>query len=172
MPEGADSSFGVECSSFCSACGSQLPPDALYCHRCGAKVPGRTESPPSAVAATTLQDHFDLGVLLIKIGAIASFVLPLLLIAGAGTMGFPFFLPGPAGGGLFAGVISSFVILGFVFGVVAALFSRDIAAGSSKRIVHAIILAAVMFVLGSNVAGILVGIGAFLCYTSPRNRRR
>jgi hypothetical protein len=97
--------------------------------------------------------------------------MPLLLIAGFSTIGFPFFPGGPAGG-VFTGVVSSFVILGFVFGVVAAFFYRDVAAGNNRRVVHTIVLAALMFVLGSNVAGILIGVGAFLCYMSPRRNNR
>lgn len=104
-------------------------------------------------------------------GAIASFALPLLLLAGLGTRGFPFFPPGPAGGGLLAGVVSSFVVLGFVFGVVGALFSPTLPPATAKELSTPSSWRPDVCAR-SNVAGMLAGIGAFLCYTSPRNRRR
>lgn len=68
--------------------------------------------------------------------------------------------------GMTAGILAVVIGMGMLFGAIA--IKNDIAAGRRERTVHAMILAAVMFFLGSNVAGIVVGIGAFLCYSSPR----
>ncbi|MER3407653.1 MAG: hypothetical protein C4292_02375 [Nitrososphaera sp.] len=136
MTESGNGGIGPAGTAFCNRCGSALPADALYCPRCGAKVAAGTapapETPPAAGAhAAQAHDHFGLGLLLIKVGVIVSFVMPLLLIAGFSTIGFPFFPGGPTGG-VFTGVVSSIVILGFVFGVVTAFFtatSRLVTAG-------------------------------------------
>jgi hypothetical protein len=73
---------------------------------------------------------------------------------------------------MFANIMLVFIGLGMAFGVIAFKFYQDIAYGNTDRITHTLILAVVMFFLGSNVAGIVVGIGAFLCYTSPRRVAR
>ncbi len=114
------------------------------------------------------RDHFKLGLLLIKVGAIVSFVIPLLILAGISWTGIPL-LSGPPGvGSGITAIFSSFIILGFVFAVVALYFYREIAAGKSSRIMHAIILGVLMLFLSSNVGGLLVLLGAILCYTSKK----
>lgn len=87
--------------------------------------------------------------------------LPFLTIVGINIFSggaFLNYMPGVA-----AGVIAVIICMGVLFGVVAFKFHNDIAAGRRERIVHAMILAAVMFFLGSNIAGIIVGIGARFC---------
>ena len=150
-------------AGYCANCGSPLHAGAHYCPRCGAKTvlgPAGREAP----------DNFKLGLLLIKIGIIVSVVMSILLIAGISWLSFLPGLPGPAGG--VVTVFSSFVILGFVFAVIAALFHRDIANGNDGRIIHTIILSVLMFFLASNVTGALVGIGAYLCHVNRRSRGR
>ena len=149
-------------AGYCGNCGFLLPASSLYCPRCGAKT--------AALGSPGLggTDNFKLGLLLIKIGIIVSVVMSILFIAGISWFSFLPGLPGPAGG--VVTVFSSFVILGFVFAVIAALFYRDIANGNDGRIIHTIILGVLMFFLASNVAGALVGIGAYLCHVNRRSR--
>jgi dihydrodipicolinate synthase/N-acetylneuraminate lyase len=129
---------------------------AAYCHRCGA----------SFGVPIASKDHFKTGLLLIRIGAVLAATLPLLTIAGVNIFSggaFLNYVPGMA-----VGILAVIIGMGVLFGAIAVKFHNDIAAGRHERIVHAMILAAVMFFLGSNIAGIVVGIGAFLCYSSPR----
>ena len=65
--------------------------------------------------------------------------------------------------GVAAGVIAVIIGMGVAFGFVAFKFHNDIAAGRRERMVHTMILATVRFFLCSNIAGIVVRIGAFLC---------
>ena len=148
-------------AGYCANCGAPLPAGALYCPRCGAK----SALGPHGREAT---DNFKLGLLLIKIGIIVSIVMSALFVAGISWFSFLPGLPGPAGG--VVTVFSSFVILGFVFAVIAALFYRDIANGNDGRIIHTVILGVLMFFLASNIAGALVGIGAYLCHVNRRSR--
>jgi hypothetical protein len=127
---------------------------AAYCHRCGT----------SSGAPATSKDYFKTGLLLIRAGAVLAVTLPLLTIAGINIISggaFLNYIPG-----MTAGILAVVIGMGMLFGAIA--IKNDIAAGRRERTVHAMILAAVMFFLGSNVAGIVVGIGAFLCYSSPR----
>lgn len=142
---------------YCSNCGAERVADALFCHKCGASFTASLQSS---------KDHFNLGLLLIRIGAVLAVALPFLTLLGINVFsGGAFFGSMP---GMFAGIIVVIIGIGMLFGVLTYKFQQDIAAGNSSRIIHTLILAAVMFFLGSNVAGIVVGIGAFLCYMSPR----
>jgi hypothetical protein len=108
--------------------------------------------------------------LLIRIGAVLAVTLPLLTIAGINVFSGGAFMGTMPG--MFAGIIAVIIGMGVLFGAIAFKFHQDIASGNPDRITHTLILAAVMFFLGSNVAGIVVGIGAFLCYTSPKRVTR
>lgn len=130
--------------------------DAAFCHKCGTNFAGPAKS----------KDHFNTGLLLIRIGAVLAVTLPLLTIAGINVFSGGAFMG--AVPDMFVGVVAVIIGMGVLFGAIAFKFHQDIAAGNHERIVHAMILAAVMFFVGSNVAGIVVGIGAFLCYTSPK----
>jgi hypothetical protein len=130
--------------------------DASFCHKCGANFAGPVQG----------KDHFQLGLLLIKIGAVLAATLPFLTFLGVSFLsGGAFFGAMP---GMFANILVVIIGLGMAFEVIAFKFYQDIAYGNHERIVHTFVLAAVMFFLGSNIAGIVVGIGAFLCYSSPR----
>ena len=72
---------------------------------------------------------------------------------------------------LFLGVFIGFFMISAVLGVIGLKFQKDIAAGNTERIVHAIILGIVIFVFGSNIGGALVGFGTFLCHISPITRK-
>jgi hypothetical protein len=72
---------------------------------------------------------------------------------------------------LFLGVFIGFFLISIVLGVIGLKFQKDIVAGNTERIVHAIILGIVIFVFGSNIGGSLVGFGAFLCHISPVTRK-
>lgn len=112
------------------------------------------------------KDHFRTGLLMMRIGAALAVTLPFLTIASINIFSggaFLNYVPGVA-----TSVIAVIIGMGVVFGLVVFKFHNDIAAGRRERIVRAMILAAVMFFLCSNIAGIVVGIGAFLCYSSPR----
>lgn len=142
---------------FCSNCGAEIVQGAAYCHRCGTSF---------GAPATPAKDHFKTGLLLMRIGAALAVTLPFLTMVGINIFSggaFLNYMPGVA-----TGVIAVIIGMGVGFGLVAFMFHNDIAAGRRERMVHAMILAAVMFFLGSNIAGIVVGIGAFLCYSSPR----
>ncbi|WP_415282241.1 zinc ribbon domain-containing protein [Candidatus Nitrososphaera sp. FF02] len=142
---------------YCSSCGAERVADAQFCHKCGTSF---------AAPLQSQKDHFGLGLLLIKIGAVLAATLPFLTLLGINVFsGGAFFGSMP---GMFAGIIVAVIGIGMMFGVVTYKFYQDIRAGNHNRITHTLILAAVMFFLGSNIAGIIVGIGAFLCYTSPR----
>lgn len=145
---------------YCSKCGAERVADAAFCHKCGA----------SFTAPVQGKDHFGLGLLLISIGAVLAMTLPLLTIVGVNFFSGGAFLG--AMQGMFAGVIAVIIGIGVLFGAIAFKFHQDIAGGNHERIVHAMILAAVMFFLGSNIAGIAIGVGAFLCYSSPRRVAR
>lgn len=56
-------------------CGSALPEDALYCHKCGREISAR-------IQAGGQKDNFKLGLLLIRIGSALSALLPLLALVG------------------------------------------------------------------------------------------
>ncbi len=141
---------------YCSNCGAERVADASFCHQCGASFKNSTQG----------KDNFKLGLLLIRIGAVLAVTLPLLTIAGINVFSGGAFMG--AMPGMFAGVVAVIIGMGVLFGAIAFKFHQDIEAGNYERIVHTMILAAVMFFLGSNIAGIVVGIGAFLCYNSPR----
>jgi hypothetical protein len=141
-------------------------PDSLYCHKCGASISDKS-SDVASQQNTRKPDYSSIGLLLIKIGAILSFVMPFAIFAGVGGVVARYSGFFDSFGGFFLGAFIPIVVIGIIFGVIALRFQKDIAAGRSERIVHAIILGVAMFVLGSNVAGALVGIGAFLCYISP-----
>lgn len=112
------------------------------------------------------KDHFKLGLMLIKIGAALAVILPFLSLVGINIFSGGAFLSSIPG--MFVGVLAIVIGIGVLLGAIAFKFHQDIAAGNWDRIVHTFVLAAVMFFLGSNIAGIIVGIGAFLCYTSPK----
>lgn len=141
---------------YCSNCGAERVADAAFCHKCGTSFAGPVQS----------KDHFNTGLLLIRIGAVLAVTLPLLTIAGVNVFSGGAFMG--AMPGMFAGVVAIIIGMGVLFGAIAFKFHQDIAGGNYDRIVHTFVLAAVMFFLGSNIAGIVVGIGAFLCYNSPR----
>lgn len=147
----------------CAVCGANIAPDASYCHKCGRPV----SIQPAALQQGS--DHFRTGLLLIKVGAVLSLFLPFLTLVGVTT----FVNAGifSAAGGLFLGVFIGVIAIGVVFALLAFKFHNDIAAGKKDRTIHAIILGVIMFVGGSNIAGALVGIGAYLCHTSPSNRQ-
>ncbi len=150
----------------CRNCGAILQEGALYCHKCGSIVNPSNIPPQSRIQA----DYSNLGLLLIKVGAIVAFIMPALAFTGIGSVaGMGIF---SSMQGMFYGMIAVFIAIGIIFGILALKFHKDIVAGESKRIVHTIILGVIMFVLGSNVAGALVGIGAFLCYLSPISKNQ
>ena len=149
----------------CQNCGSELIPDSIYCHKCGVSISGKSSTSSNQQNIAKPHDYSDIALLLIKIGAILAFILPFATFAGIGVADYgPFF--GPLDNNVL-GVFIVAIVLGIIFGIIALRFHKDIVAEKSERIVHTIILGVVMFVLGSNVAGALVGIGAFLCYISP-----
>jgi len=115
-------------------------------------------------------DYSDIGLLLIKIGAILAFVTPLATLAGVGGITSYGRLFGPLSD-FFLGAFIVAIVFGVIFGITAWRFHKEIIAGRSERIVHTIILGVAMFVLGSNIAGALVGVGAFLCYVSPSTNK-
>lgn len=147
----------------CAGCGATIAPDASYCHKCGRPVSVQPAVPQQG------SDHFRIGLLLIKVGAVLSLFLPFLTLVGVST----FVNTGifSAAGGLFLGVFIGVIAIGVVFALLAFKCHNDIAAGKKDRTIHAIILGVIMFVGGSNIAGALVGIGAYLCHTSPSNRQ-
>lgn len=147
----------------CAGCGATIAPDASYCHKCGRPVSVQPVVPQQG------SDHFRIGLLLIKVGAVLSLFLPFLTLVGVST----FVNTGifSAAGGLFLGVFIGVIAIGVVFALLAFKCHNDIAAGKKDRTIHAIILGVIMFVGGSNIAGALVGIGAYLCHTSPSNRQ-
>lgn len=153
----------------CQNCGTELVPNSLYCHRCGVQISGKSSTSTNQQNIGKSTDYSRIGLLLIKIGAVLAFILPFAAIAGisgvAGyrTSGFLF----DSFNGFFLGAFIAIVAIGIILGIIALRFHKDIVAGRIERIVHTIILGIVMFVLGANVAGALVGIGAFLCYISP-----
>ena len=151
---------GQPLGGYCPNCGSSLPAGAQYYPCCGAKT---LEGQPRR----DTKDNFRLDLLLIKIGAIVSVVMSILLLAGVIWISFLPGVPGPMQGAVT--IFSTLTILGFVFAVIAGIFYRDISNGNEGRIIHTIILGVLMFVLTSNIAGALVGIGAYLCHV---NRRR
>jgi predicted nucleic acid-binding Zn ribbon protein len=144
---------------YCGNCGSALPEDALYCHKCGKEIQDK-------IQAGGPKDNFKLGLLLIRIGAALSALLPLLALAGITAFSGGVFLSSMPG--MLAGILAVIFGMGALFAAITFKFHNDIARGNKERIVHTLILAIVMFFLGSNIAGIVVGIGAFLCYNSPR----
>lgn len=111
-------------------------------------------------------DYSNIGLLLIKIGAILAIVLPFATFAGISGVTNYSRLFGPLDN-FFLGAFIVAIVFGVIFGIIAWRFHKEIIAGRSERIVHTIILGVAMFVLGSNIAGALVVIGAFLCYISP-----
>ena len=132
-------------------------------------IPGKSNGSTisSRPEETRKPDYSNIGLLLIKIGAILAFVLPFATFAGFGGVTTNYGrIFGPLDS-FFLGAFIAAVVFGIIFGILALRFHKEIVAGRSKRIVHTIILGVAMFVLGSNVAGALVGIGAFLCYISP-----
>jgi hypothetical protein len=160
-------SDGQPLGGYCPNCGSPLPTGAQYCPRCGSKTAaanagGQQQPRPDA------GENFRIGLLLIKIGAIVSVALSLLMLAGISWFSFLPGLPGPAQDAVT--VFSSFTILGFVFAIVAAIFYGNIAGGNDGRIIHTIVLGVLMFFLSSNIAGALVGIGAYLCHVNKCRR--
>lgn len=149
----------------CHNCSSELISGSVYCHKCGTSVSLKDSLGSSQKEVAKPHDYSDIALLLIKIGAILAFILPFATLAGVGFLDYgPFF--GPLDNN-FLGAFIVAIVLGVIFGIIALRFHKDIVAGRSDRIVHTIILGIVMFVLGSNVSGALVGFGAFLCYISP-----
>jgi hypothetical protein len=139
---------------YCSTCGSALAEDALYCHKCGKGIqdgsPARAGEP---------KDNFKLGLLLIRIGAALSALLPLLALVGITAFSggaFSGYMPG-----MFVGILAVIFGMGALFAAITLKFHNDIARGNKERIIHTIILAIAMFFLGSNVAGIVSASGHF-----------
>lgn len=124
---------------------------------------------PRKSLAQEQHGNFRLGLLLIRVGTILAFLMPLIYVLAIYWLP----LPNPFGfaSGLLAYLFSFFIVLGFVFGIISAIFYKDIVRGKDSRIIHSLILGMVMFIAGSSIAGIFVGIGAYLCYSAREKRR-
>lgn len=99
-------------------------------------------------------------------GTVLAFIFPVISVTTVMSlsMSYPF-----AGAPSFvAYIFAAFVVLGLAFGLVSALFYRDIVRGNTSRITHEPTLGIVTFVAGSNIAGVLVAIGAYLCHSSTQ----
>lgn len=107
--------------------------------------------------------------MLIKIGTILAFASPFIILIVFSSLPIPdplMFAPE-----FFTYVLAGFIIMGFVFGVVSALFYRGIIRGETRRITHELILGIVMFSVGSSLAGALIAIGAYMCRNSQPKRQ-
>ncbi|AIC17044.1 hypothetical protein [Nitrososphaera viennensis] len=113
-----------------------------------------------------------LGLTLVRIGGILALVFPAIMLVLMGSLGPGGIFPAgfvPAG---FLAIFFGIVVVGAAMGILAFKFRSDIIAGKGERTVHTIILGAVMFFPGSNIAGALVAIGGYLCYSSVNNKNR
>ena len=116
------------------------------------------------------QDLPHVGLLLIKIGTIVTFITPLAIVLALVLLPMP--NPLSFAPEFLSYIFAGFIILGFALGIISALFYKDIMNGNSKRITHALVLGIVIFFLGSNVGGLLIAVGAYLCQSSSTKRLR
>ena len=107
-----------------------------------------------------------LGLVLIKVGTVLAFIFPVISVIT--VMSLPMSDPFAGSPSLVPYIFAAFVVLGFAFGLVSALFYRNIVRGNTSRITHELVLGIVTVVAGSNIAGILIAIGAYLCHSSTQ----
>lgn len=102
------------------------------------------------------------GLLLIKIGVGLSFVLPIVMILAFGSVvgQFGFFSAIPD---FFIAIMISFIAIGGALSIVALKFGIDAnKVRQRSKADYAIILGVVVFLVGSNLSGILIAIGGNL----------
>jgi hypothetical protein len=102
------------------------------------------------------------GLLLIKIGFVLVFVIPAIIIFFLGSFfgSFGIFSMMP---GFFLGIMIAFTAIGGVLSIFALKFANDAVRLRDKgKADYAIILGIVVFLIGSNIAGILIAIGGYL----------
>jgi hypothetical protein len=114
----------------------------------------RGNSPPHPSVKT--------GLLLIKIGVVLALVIPIAMIFVFGSIvgQFGVFWPFPM---LFSAIMIVFVTVSWVLSILALKFGYDVVnAGQKYKADYVIILGVVVFLVGSNIAGILIAIGGYL----------
>lgn len=102
------------------------------------------------------------GLLLIKIGFALVFVIPMILVSTLGGLvgQFGFFSMMPM---LFLPIIIAFITIGGTLSIFALKFGKDaVRLGQKEKADYAIILGVAVFLVGSNIAGILIAIGGYL----------
>jgi hypothetical protein len=102
------------------------------------------------------------GLLLIKIGFVLVFVIPLITIFIFGSFVGQFGFFQPFSGFLFA-ITIAIISIGGTLSLAALKFGNDVVRlGQKNKADYVIILGIVVFLVGSNIAGILIAIGGYL----------
>lgn len=111
-------------------------------------------SPPSSVKT---------GFILVKIGFVLALVIPVLMLFFLGSMffgQFSFFLPIPD---FFIAIMVWFLAVGWGLSVMALKFGNDVInSGQKNKADYVLISGVIVFLIGSNIAGILIAIGGYL----------
>lgn len=111
-------------------------------------------SPPSSVKT---------GFQLVKIGFVLGLVLPVVMLFFLGSMFFGqpgFLVPIPD---FFMAIMIWFLAVGWGLSTLALKFGIDVVrAGQKHKADYVLVLGIIVFIIGSNIAGILIAIGGYL----------